>query len=66
MVSYHNTTWRHNPEDLDLDLQRREITKSRTPKFAWKGLAKVVKTSGSTGSLQAENRMYDLLSTKQE
>jgi hypothetical protein len=27
LVSYHNTTWRHNPEDLDLNLYRRENLK---------------------------------------
>jgi len=29
MVSYHNTTRRHNPDDLDLNLHRRENLKSR-------------------------------------
>jgi hypothetical protein len=29
-VSYHNTTRRHNPEDLDLSLHRRENLKIRT------------------------------------
>jgi hypothetical protein len=29
LVSYHNTTRRHNSEDLDLNLHRREILKSR-------------------------------------
>jgi hypothetical protein len=29
LVSYHNTTRRHNPEDLDLNLHRRENLKSR-------------------------------------
>jgi hypothetical protein len=24
LISYHNTTQRHNPEDLDLNLHRRE------------------------------------------
>jgi hypothetical protein len=24
LVSHHNTTWRHNPEDLDLSIHRRE------------------------------------------
>jgi hypothetical protein len=28
-VSYHNTTWRHIPEDLDLNLDGRESFKSR-------------------------------------
>jgi hypothetical protein len=28
LVSYHITTWRHNPEDLDLNLHRRENLKS--------------------------------------
>jgi hypothetical protein len=27
LVSYHNTSWRHNPEDLELDLHRRETSK---------------------------------------
>jgi len=25
LVSYHNTTWRHNPEDLDLNLHYMEV-----------------------------------------
>jgi hypothetical protein len=29
LVSYHNTTRRHSPEDLDLKLHRRENLKSR-------------------------------------
>jgi hypothetical protein len=29
LVSYHNTTWRHNPEDLDLQHHRRENLKTR-------------------------------------
>jgi len=29
MVSYHNTTRRHNPEDLDPNLHRRENLKYR-------------------------------------
>jgi hypothetical protein len=29
LVSYRNTTRRHNPEDLDLNLHRRENLKSR-------------------------------------
>jgi hypothetical protein len=29
LVSYHNTIRRHNPEDLDLNLHRRENFKSR-------------------------------------
>jgi hypothetical protein len=29
LVSYHDTTRRHNPEDLDLKHQRREIFKTR-------------------------------------
>jgi hypothetical protein len=29
LVSYHNTTRRHNPEDLDLKHHRREILKAR-------------------------------------
>jgi hypothetical protein len=29
LVSYHNTTRRHDPEDLDLNLHRRENLKSR-------------------------------------
>jgi hypothetical protein len=28
-VSYHNTTWRHNPEEFDLNLHCRENLKSR-------------------------------------
>jgi len=28
-VSYHITTWRHNAEELDLNLHRREHFKSR-------------------------------------
>jgi len=28
LVSYHNTTWRHNPEDVDLDPYHPEIFKS--------------------------------------
>jgi hypothetical protein len=28
-VSYHNTTRRHNPEDIDLKLHRREDLKTR-------------------------------------
>jgi len=27
---WRNTTWRHNPEDLDLNLHRRENLKFRT------------------------------------
>jgi hypothetical protein len=30
LVSYHNTTQRHNPEDLNLNLHRRESLKTRT------------------------------------
>jgi len=30
LVSYHNTTWRDNPEDLDLNLHRSEKLKSRS------------------------------------
>jgi hypothetical protein len=29
LVSYHSTTRRHNPEDLHMNLHRREILKSR-------------------------------------
>jgi len=29
LLSYHNTTWRHNPEDLDLKHHRRESLKTR-------------------------------------
>jgi hypothetical protein len=29
-VSYHNTTWRHNPEDLEFKHKRREIPKTRS------------------------------------
>jgi hypothetical protein len=29
VVSYRNTTWSHNPEDLDMNLYRRENPKSR-------------------------------------
>jgi len=28
LVSYHNTTWRQNPEDFDLKHKRRESLKS--------------------------------------
>jgi len=36
-VSYRNTTQRHNPEDLDLILHRRESIKSRVIwKYAYK------------------------------
>jgi len=27
LVSYHDTTWRHNPEDLDLKYHRRKSLK---------------------------------------
>jgi hypothetical protein len=30
LVSYHNNTQRHNPEDLDMNLHRRENLKTRT------------------------------------
>jgi hypothetical protein len=29
LVSYYNTTWRYNPEHLDMNLHRRENRKSR-------------------------------------
>jgi hypothetical protein len=29
LVSYYNTTWRHNSEDLDLNLHRHENLESR-------------------------------------
>jgi len=32
VVSYHNTTWRHNLEDLDLNLHSPENLKSRIRK----------------------------------
>jgi len=33
LVSYHNTTRRHNPEELDLNLHRRENLKSRNTRI---------------------------------
>jgi hypothetical protein len=33
LVSYHNTTWRHNPEDLDLKRHRRERPKTQSLRF---------------------------------
>jgi len=32
-VLYHITTWRQNPEDLDLNLHHRENLKSRTSDY---------------------------------
>jgi hypothetical protein len=34
LVSHHNTTRRHNPEDLDLKYQRRESLKTLKSKSA--------------------------------
>jgi hypothetical protein len=30
LVSYHNTTWRHNPEELDLIPQTAPLEKAKT------------------------------------
>jgi hypothetical protein len=30
LVSYHNTTWRHNPEDLEMKYHRRKSLKTRS------------------------------------
>jgi hypothetical protein len=54
LVSYHNTTQRHNPEDLDLNLHRRESLKTLTWKSlvsTWEKMAagKSKKISGSGG-----------------
>jgi hypothetical protein len=38
MVPYHNTTWRHNPEDLGLNFHRREIIKSQVTQLIKKFL----------------------------
>jgi hypothetical protein len=35
LVSYHNTKWLQNPEDLDLYLYRREKPKPRILPFHW-------------------------------
>jgi hypothetical protein len=43
MVSYHNTTQRHNPDDLDLNLHRGENLKSRIK--AWLVLPKTPRFS---------------------
>jgi len=37
LVSYHNTTLRHSPEDLDMNLHRRENLKSRFKLILQKG-----------------------------
>jgi len=40
LVPYHNATWRHNPEDLDLEHHRRESLKIRNrnePSFSVRG-----------------------------
>jgi hypothetical protein len=38
LVSYHNTARRHNSEDLDLNLHRREDLKSNSSSVVWKHL----------------------------
>jgi hypothetical protein len=35
LVSYHNTTRRHSPEDLDLNLHRRENQKISHPQYVF-------------------------------
>jgi hypothetical protein len=52
LVSYHNTTRRHNPDDLELNPHRRETLKSRiydSDLWVWTGFIWLrTQTSGGT------------------
>jgi len=47
LVSYHNTTRRYNPEDLDLKHHRRESLKTRTYIHSLTARSKVYAEVGS-------------------
>jgi len=46
-VSYHNTTRRHNPEDLDMNLHSRENIKSRNGLERWTSKQRVMWSNSS-------------------